>query len=87
MHDHPGHADHDHSHDHEHPPAGSTRAEAEKLLQFTLRHNASHENELHELGHLLESLGLDAAAREVWYSLDDSKCASEHIERALEALK
>ncbi|MDR2502109.1 MAG: hypothetical protein LBC78_02535 [Oscillospiraceae bacterium] len=78
MHDHPGHS-HDHAQAH-------TREEAEKLLQFTLKHNASHEDELHELGHLLESLGLNAAAQEVWYSIDDAKCASEHIERAVAAM-
>ncbi|MDR2420845.1 MAG: hypothetical protein LBD49_01900 [Oscillospiraceae bacterium] len=78
MHDHPSHnAPHG---------AAQTRQEAEALLQFTLRHNRSHEEELHDLGHALEALGLDAAAGEVWLSLDDSRCATEHIERAIAAL-
>jgi hypothetical protein len=78
MHDHPSHGNA--------PGAAKTREEAEALLQFTLRHNRSHEEELHDLGHALEALGLSAAAQEVWYSLDDSKCATEHIERAINAL-
>ncbi|MDR0446043.1 MAG: hypothetical protein LBH17_03300 [Oscillospiraceae bacterium] len=82
MHDHPSHA---HAHDDAHG-AVKSREEAEALLQFTLRHNRSHEEELHDLGHALEALGLSAAANEVWYSLDDSKCATEHIERALASL-
>ncbi|MDR1064821.1 MAG: hypothetical protein LBL25_00450 [Oscillospiraceae bacterium] len=78
MHDHPSHGD---AHG-----AAKSREEAEALLQFTLRHNRSHEEELHELGHSLEALGLSAAAEEVRYSLDDSKCATEHIERAIASL-
>ncbi|MDR3310755.1 MAG: hypothetical protein LBS90_05355 [Oscillospiraceae bacterium] len=76
-----------HIHEHEHS-AGETGspAEAEALLRYTLQHNRSHENELHELAHTLESLGLDAAALEVHRSLDDARCATEHIERAIAAL-
>jgi hypothetical protein len=80
MHDHPGHT-HDHAGEHSH-----TKEEALKLLQYTLQHNTAHADELHELGHLLEELGLDGAASEVWYSLDDAKCSNEHIERAIAAI-
>ncbi|MDR0838349.1 MAG: hypothetical protein LBN99_01755 [Oscillospiraceae bacterium] len=76
---------HDHPHEHTHGSAG-TREEAEALLKFTLAHNRSHEEELHELGHALEHLGLDAAAEEVWNSLADAQCATEHIERAIAAV-
>ncbi|MDR0905575.1 MAG: hypothetical protein LBN00_05300 [Oscillospiraceae bacterium] len=76
------HDGHDHGHEHSHGAAG-TKEEAIALLRFTLQHNRSHEEELHDLAHTLEHLGLDKAAEEVWYSLDDSKCATEHIERAL----
>jgi len=83
MHD--GHHDEGHIHE-EHTHNVNTRAEAEAMLSFTLRHNHSHEEELHTLAHDLEALGLSDAALEVHYSLDDSRCASEHIERALAAL-
>lgn len=75
------HEHHSHSHG-----SAETREEAEALLRFTLQHNRSHEEELHELGHSLEHLGLDAAAGEVWNSLEDSRFASEHLEKAIEAL-
>lgn len=75
---------HDH-HSHSHGSA-ETREEAEALLSFTLKHNRSHEEELHELGHSLEHLGFEAAAKEVWNSLEDSRFASEHIEKAIASL-
>ena len=75
------HDGHDHSHGEAH-----SRKEAEALLRFTLAHNRSHEEELHSLAHQLEHLGLAKAAEEVLFSLDDSRCASEHIERALATL-
>lgn len=76
-----------HSHGaHSHGGDAATREEVEALLRFTLAHNRSHEEELHELAHSLEHLGLETAATEVWCSLDDSRCATEHIERALAAL-
>jgi hypothetical protein len=78
MHDHPSHG--------APPGAAQTRQEAEALLRFTLGHNRSHEEELHGLAHALEALGLEGAAGEVWLSLDDSRCATEHIERAIAAL-
>jgi hypothetical protein len=80
MHDGHDHGDHSHSHG-----AAGSREEAIALLRFTLQHNRSHEEELHDLAHALEHLGLEKAAEEVWYSLDDSKCATEHIERAIAA--
>ena len=73
-------------HDHSHGAAGS-KEEALALLNFTLAHNRSHEDELHELSHALEHLGLSEAARELHYSLEDSRCASEHIERAIASIK
>jgi len=74
-------------HDHHHHENGaSSREEAEALLRFTLQHNKSHEEELHELAHSLEHLGLAEAAMEVHYSLDDARCATEHIERAIASL-
>ncbi|NLB28721.1 MAG: hypothetical protein GX823_00610 [Clostridiales bacterium] len=60
-----------------------TLEEATAMLRYTLHHNKSHEEELHELGHLLEHLGFEFAAREVHNSIEDSRFASEHIERAL----
>jgi hypothetical protein len=75
------HEGHDHSH-----AAAHSRQEAEALLRFTLAHNRSHEEELHSLAHQLEALGLAKAAQETLYSLDDARCATEHIERALAAL-
>ncbi len=72
---------HDH-HSHSHGSAGS-REEAQALLRFTLQHNRSHEEELHDIGHALEHLGMDGAAAEVWNSLEDARFASEHIEKAL----
>lgn len=84
MHDHPSHEGHHHHDEH---GAANSREEVEALLNFTLKHNRSHEEELHSLGHTLEHLGLGDAAQEVWHSLEDSKCASEHIERAIAALK
>lgn len=74
---------HDH---HSHSHGASSVEEAKALLQFTLKHNRSHEEELHELGHALEHLGLADAAKEVWNSLEDSRHASEHIEKAIEAM-
>jgi len=76
---HEGHDHHDH---HAHTPK-----EAEALLKYTLQHNHAHEEELHDLAHMLEDLGLSEAALEVHYSLDDAKCASEHIERAIASLE
>jgi|GEM_PF-3174813 len=75
-----------HNHHHEHEGGAASREEALALLNFTLAHNRSHEEELHNLAHTLEQLHLDTAAHEVWHSLDDSKCASEHIERAIAAI-
>ncbi|MDR0915710.1 MAG: hypothetical protein LBN02_00740 [Oscillospiraceae bacterium] len=79
------HEGHSHDHEHEHHEAGS-RAEVEAVLRYTLQHNRSHEEELHELAHELEALGLTAAAQEVHWSLDDARCATEHIERAIAAI-
>jgi len=74
-----------HHHDNESHAAGSL-AEAEALLRYTLQHNRSHEEELHALAHALEALSQTDAALEVHYSLDDARCASEHIERAIAAI-
>lgn len=64
-----------------------TCEEAEALLQYTLHHNKSHEEELNKIGHLLEHLGFDFAANEVWNSIEDSRFASEHVEKALGHLR
>jgi len=83
MHEGHDHGARGHAHDH---GAAATREEVEALLRFTLSHNRSHEEELHNLAHSLEQLGLKAAANEVWCSLDDARCGTEHVERAIAAL-
>ncbi|MDR1821248.1 MAG: hypothetical protein LBQ91_02305 [Oscillospiraceae bacterium] len=72
---------------HSHSHKVTSNKEAQAYLEFTLKHNRAHEEELTALAHDLDHLGLSAAAEEVRNSLEDSKCASEHIQWALEAIE
>ncbi len=76
FHEHP----HDHSHDHGAPVSEEERL---ALLQYMLKHNAHHAEELHDLAH-----GTEGKARELLHAaVGDIEESNKKIEEALALLR
>lgn len=100
-HDHEHLHDHDHTHDGKNHHGGNHhggngdghdnllkgKEEAAAFLQYTLHHNAHHEEELDGLAHSLEHLQLDNEAHEVRLCIEDITNANKRLAAVLAALK
>lgn len=94
------HHDHDHGHGHTHVDGGvhhhaagdhehllKTKEETVAFLQYTLHHNAHHEEELSGLAHSLDHLALSKEASEIRQCIDDITRSNKRLEAVLAALK
>ncbi len=81
-HDHDGHGHHHDVHDN----LLKSKVEAAAFLQYTLHHNAHHEEELESLAHSLEHLQLDKEALEIRQCIEDISKANRRLENVLKAL-
>ena len=81
--------DHNHNHEHEHSHDGllKNKAEAAAFLQYTLSHNAHHEEELSGLVHSLQHLGLDREADEIASCIGALTSVNLRLETVLKRLK
>jgi pyridinium-3,5-bisthiocarboxylic acid mononucleotide nickel chelatase len=94
--------EHSHDHENEHSHEGAqahhhdidghenllqSKDEAAAFLQYTLHHNAHHEEELSGLAHSLEHLLLSSQAQEVQLAIQDIDRANKRLENVLAALK
>ena len=84
LHDHDHHA-HDHDH-HSHEVPGN-RDQIEALLDYTVRHNRSHEDELSKLSDKLRGLGCDDAAAKVEEAAGYFDRGNELLEAALKLIR
>jgi hypothetical protein len=64
-----------------------SKTEAAAFLSYTLSHNAHHEEEMSDLVHSLQHLGLDKEATEVGQCIEDIRRANKRLEAVLAALK
>lgn len=86
---------HTHTHGHEHEAAHAhshdgllkSKAEAAAFLQYTLNHNAHHEEELDSLVHSLQHLGLDKEADEIASCIGALASVNIRLEAVLNRLK
>ncbi len=84
---------HAHEHDHEHEAAHShdgllkNKAEAAAFLQYTLNHNAHHEEELNSLVHSLQHLALSREADEIASCIGALTSVNIRLETVLSRLK
>lgn len=99
MHDHHHDHEHGHTHDHDHDHGGApahhhsdadnllhSKEEAAAFLQYTLHHNAHHEEEMGGLAHSLEHLQLQKEAQEIRLCIEDIGRANARLEYVLKAL-
>lgn len=89
-HDHEHHHDHTDGHDHHHDEHGSllkSKEEAAAFVQYTLHHNAHHDDELAGLIHSLQHLGLNKEADEVRMCAAELAQANNRLKAVLTALK
>jgi hypothetical protein len=78
------HEGHEHSHPHEAPKeAGESLA----LLTYMLDHNRHHAEELHDVCHKLEDMGLAAAAEKLGAALEAYRTGNDALAQALDALE
>lgn len=75
-----------HDHEHSHENLMSSKAEAAAFLQYTLNHNAHHEEELTGLVHSLQHLQLEDEAREVSVCIEDIERTNARLKSVLDAL-
>ena len=91
MHNHNHHHDHTHEHAHEHTHSHDgllkSKEEAAAFLQYTLSHNAHHEEELSGLVHSLQHLGLDGAAGEAASCIAELSRVNARLDAVLKSLK
>lgn len=76
--DHHDHSHHDHEHSHTSPE------ESLALLDYMLKHNRHHAQELHDLAH---DLGNDEAAQLIHDAVVDFEAGNEKLAEALAVLK
>ncbi len=76
-------ADHTNSHD----GLLKSKEEAAAFLQYTLSHNAHHEEELSGLVHSLQHLGLDGAAGEAASCIAELSRVNARLDAVLKSLK
>ncbi|SHI18368.1 hypothetical protein SAMN02745823_03138 [Sporobacter termitidis DSM 10068] len=82
------HADEAHGHHHGgHDDLLKTKEEAAAFLQYTLQHNAHHDEELSGLVHSLQHLSLDKAAGEVASCIGALEEINARLEAVLKSLK
>ncbi len=81
-HDHHGHEHHEHSHD-----IPESRDKIVALLDYTLGHNRSHEDELLRLKDKLRDIGEDEAASRVEEAADSFSRGNELLDSALKLIK
>lgn len=95
-HDHEHTHEHTHEHNHEaehshengsHESLLKSREEAAAFLQYTLTHNAHHEEELSNLIHSLQHLSLDSAAAELQECTVQLSQVNARLAAVLDALK
>jgi hypothetical protein len=94
-HSHVDNHDHGHTHDHNHGNAHThshegllkSREEAAAFLQYTLSHNAHHEEELLSFVHSLQHLGLDGAAGEAASCIAELSRVNARLDALLQSLK
>jgi hypothetical protein len=92
-HDHAHAHEHEHEHEHEtshahnHDELLKSKAEAAAFLQYTLSHNAHHEEELNGLVHSLQHLGLDKEADEIASCIGVLTSVNIRLETVLKNLK
>ncbi len=95
--------DHSHTHDHgdghthshdegshhhgSHENLLASKTEAAAFLQYTLHHNAHHDEELSDLAHSLEHLQLGKEAEAVRQCIDELAHANRHLESVLKMLQ
>lgn len=103
MHTHDDHNEHEHAHEHEHTHTHEhghdsghahshdellkSREETTAFLQYTLSHNAHHEEELSGLVHSLRHLGHDSAADEVASCIAELTKVNARLDAVLKSLK
>lgn len=85
VHEH-GHT-HDDGHTHSHDGLLKNKAEAAAFLQYTLSHNAHHEEELNGLVHSLQHLGLSREAEEIVSCIGALTSVNTRLETVLTRLK
>jgi hypothetical protein len=85
---------HGHEHTHDHPQDGGghdgllkSKEEAAAFLQYTLHHNAHHDEELSGLVHSLQHLGLDGEAAEIQSCIGELLKVNTRLEAVLERMK
>lgn len=89
-HDHTGTAHHHGGDDHDsaagHENLLASKEEAAAFLQYTLHHNAHHEEEMEGLVHSLEHLQLTKEAQEIRLAIEDIGRANARLEYVLKAM-
>lgn len=76
-----------HNHEHNHGSSGDMDAEkAAALLKYNLEHNLHHAEELHDLAHQMERLGLEDAARKVIDAYEAYKVGNKALQAAVDKL-
>ena len=97
-HPHDHHHDHDHEHSHDHGCAPSDCAscpgcelspkeELMALMNYMVKHNASHANELAELAKKLDELGDKSAYEQVMLAVSDFEKGNMRLSTILAAMK
>ncbi|MCR4594971.1 MAG: hypothetical protein K5761_07950 [Clostridiales bacterium] len=76
-----------HSHEHHHLAGAESIEELIKLMEFTLRHNASHTDELSALAGQLEQYGKSISSQKVLSALEEYKKGNALLEEALKAIE
>ena len=89
--DHSGHEHaHEHACHHEHTHENAPELTPEQtlaLLSYTLEHNRSHAEELHDLGHALAGQGRAEAAEKLHEAVRCFEQGNEKLSEALELIK
>ncbi|NLM83318.1 MAG: hypothetical protein GX189_01245 [Clostridiales bacterium] len=78
--------DHHHPHDHDHDTLLKSVTEVAKFLQYTLQHNAHHEEELESLAHSLDHLSKTAEADEIRACIAELKKVDARLAALLDIL-
>lgn len=78
---------HDTEHAHSHDELLKSRQETAAFLQYTLSHNAHHEEELSGLVHSLQHLGLESAAGEIASCIVELTKVNARLDTVLKSLK